>query len=305
LNRAGDERKLLVHHPVLLEETLKYLDPKPGDTVLDGTFGGGGYSAEILKRITPGGTLIAVDRDPDAIERGKSFLAERAVSIVLVNDNFRNIEAILSSAGRTNVNGVVFDLGLSSYKLDSAERGFSFRQDGPLDMRYNTREGVSARDVVNHYGKEEIENIIRDYGQERHASLLASAIVRERKKQKIDTTAELAEIIDRAVGSKYRRQKLHPACRAFQGFRIFVNDELNALAEGIEKAFDALLPGGRICVISFHSLEDRIVKNFFRNKKISKEALLLTKKPVTPSGEEMRTNPRSRSAKLRAAERTI
>ena len=292
-----------MHFPVLLREIIDYLDPETGDVILDATLGGGGHAIEILKKILPGGKLIALDRDPEAIERARPRLEGFKDNITYINDDFRNIDGILVRAGEGRVDGAVFDLGISSFQIDDGGRGFSFLEEGPLDMRFDIRQRLSAGDVVNRFGKEELADIIKKYGEERHAGLLAGAIVEARKKKRIKTTKELSDIICRAIGRKYRRQRLHYAARTFQALRIYVNDELAAVEEGVGKTVFHLRPGSRICVISFHSLEDRIIKNIFRAMAKSGEIAILTKKPVRPGREEIRANPRSRSAKLRVAER--
>lgn len=292
-----------VHLPVLLNETVSGLDPGPGDVVMDGTVGGGGHAAEILRRITPGGKLIAVDRDPEAISRTRVRLTEVGGEVIYVNDDFRNVDRILSEAGVGAIDGAVFDLGVSSFQLDEGEKGFSFLKDGPLDMRFDPTTGLSAAEVVNRFGREELATIIRDYGEERHSRKVAEAICAARKRSRIRTTAELAEIIRAAIGGWYRDQRLHSAARTFQAIRIRVNDELGAAEEGVRKAIDHLNPGGRICVISFHSLEDRIVKNIFRDASKAGRLKPVNKKPIVPTPEEMGANPRSRSAKLRIAEK--
>jgi len=294
-----------LHCPVLLEEVIGYLSPKQGDTVIDATLGGGGHSSEILKRILPDGKIIAVDRDKEAIERNAIKFREYKENIILVNEDFRDIDRIMEISGEKMVNGVIFDLGMSSFQVDDEERGFSFMKDGPLDMRYNPDKGLSAADVVNDFGKEEIEDIIRKYGEERHAKHLANVICSERRKNRIRTTKDLSDIIFKAVGRKYKRQRINPACRTFQGLRIFVNDELGAEEEALKGASRYLAPGGRMCVISFHSLEDRIAKNVFKDMAGRAEVSIITKKPVTPSRKETLENPRARSAKLRVVEKII
>ena len=286
-----------------MKEVVEYLGPGSGDIILDATLGGGGHAIEILNRIIPGGRLIAVDRDPEAIERSRTSLKSFKDNVVYVNDDFRNIDRILASAGAESIDGAVFDLGMSSFQIDDSGRGFSFLKDGPLDMRLDRRKNLSAGDVVNKFGKEELADIIRKYGEERHARLVAGAIADARKKKRIETTGALADIVLKTVGRKYRSQRIHAAARTFQAIRIYVNDELSAIEEGTDKAFHFLRPGSKICVISFHSLEDRIVKNKFREMSRSGEAEILTKKPVCPSSKEIRMNPRSRSAKLRVAKK--
>ncbi len=287
----------------MLKEVMEYLLPEAGDIILDATLGGGGHSQSILKKITPGGKLIALDMDPDAIERGVELLEDFKDSVVYVNNNFRNVDKILGANNIKRIDGAVFDLGVSSFQIDLAEKGFSFLREGPLDMRFDPEQDLSAKDVVNTFSSEELVDIIREYGEERHAKLVARAICAARKAKKIETTGELTEIVQRAVGSKYRSQKIHAACRTFQGLRIYVNDELAALEEALNKTIELLSPTARICVIAFHSLEDRIVKNIFRMRAKNGDLNLIVKKPLRPGIEEVQANSRSRSAKFRVAER--
>ena len=286
-----------------MREVIEFLDPASGEVVLDATLGGGGHAKEILDRIGPGGVLIAVDRDAEAVERAREALKGRAGRIVYVNEDFRNIEKILEIAGVGEIDGAIFDLGISSFQVDDGARGFSFMRDGPLDMRFDPSQKLSAREVVNKFGRRELADIIRNYGEEKHAKIVAEAILAARGRKPIETTAQLRDIIARAIGGKYRHQKIHPAARTFQALRIYVNDELSAVEEAVKRAVPYLSPGGRICVISFHSLEDRIVKNAFRSLARSGEVVIRTRKPVRPCDAEVRENPRSRSAKLRVAEK--
>lgn len=293
-----------MHFPVLLKEALDHLDPKAGDTIFDATLGGGGHALEILNKIKPDGRLIAVDRDPEAINRVREAMGDAGGSISYVNDNFRNVTSILKNAGVEALNGALFDLGMSSFQVDEERRGFSFLKEGPLDMRFDPGGDISASDVVNTFRRDELADIIKEYGEERHAKLVARAIHDSRKKKRIETTGELVEIVRRAVGAKYRKQRLHPAARTFQALRIYVNDELGSLEEALGSITEYLKPGARICVISFHSLEDRIVKNFFRDADREGRLKRVTKKPICPTREEIKVNSRSRSAKLRVAERS-
>ncbi len=306
------------HRPVLISETIALLDPREGGVFLDATLGGGGHSAELLERIGPTGRLIGVDRDPDALEYARERLKDHEDRATLVQGNFRDIGAILGSAGIGELDGAVFDLGVSSHQLDS-QRGFSFMRDEPLDMRMSPSEGEpSAADVVNRYSEADLADLIYNYGEERYSRRLARSIVERRQRAPIKTTGELVNVIVSAVGRKYHGQDIHPATRTFQAIRIEVNRELDAVEVGVASAIDALRIGGRICVISFHSLEDRIVKQLFRKfsgrcecpprlpecRCGAREILkILTRKPVTPSPEEIRDNPRSRSSKLRCAQR--
>ena len=288
---------------MLLRETIQGLNLKSGDVILDATLGGGGHAEEILDKILPGGRLVGVDRDPEAIERVRERLRDHKDTVTYVNEDFRNVGSILDSLGVGAIDGAIFDLGMSSFQVDDQRRGFSFLKDGPLDMRFDPSGGLSAEDVVNETGREELADIIKEFGEERHARLVAGAIFSARKQKRIRTTAELVDIIVKAIGRKYRRQRLHSAARTFQAIRIYVNDELGALEEAIEKTVSYLNLNGRICVISFHSLEDRIVKNIFKEMKRSGKLEILTKKPVRPERDEIRDNPRARSAKLRIAEK--
>lgn len=292
-----------MHIPVLLHEVLDYLDLKPGMTILDATAGGGGHSKHILRRITPGGRLIALDRDPEAVNRIKKVLSEYMEDVVAVNSNFSEIDNIFCDIGIDKINGALFDLGMSSFQIDNAKRGFSFLEDGPLDMRFDKSQDLDAYYVINRFPGNDIARIISDYGEERYARRVASAIVEARKKKTVETTLELAGIIERAIGKKYYKQKLHPAVRSFQGIRIYVNDELNSVEKALHSIIARLEKKARLCVISFHSLEDRIVKNTFREKAREKELLICTKKPLRPGRDEIRGNSRARSAKLRVAEK--
>ena len=279
-----------LHQPVMLSEALDLLNVQPGGVYVDATFGGGGHTRGIIER---GGQVLALDQDPDAHKR-----AERlgGVAIRFAKDNFRNLEAVLTSQGLPPVNGILADLGVSSFHFDDPERGFSYQQEGPLDMRMGDS-GPTAAEIVNTLPEEELANIIWRYGEERQSRRIARAIVEARAREPIETTTRLAEIIRRAVGF---RKAGHPARRTFQALRIYVNDELGALTELLEAAGRVLAPGGRLVVISFHSLEDRIVKHFLRE---DPRFRVLTKKPLVASAAEQEKNPRSRSAKLRAGER--
>jgi 16S rRNA (cytosine1402-N4)-methyltransferase len=288
---------------VLLGEIIEHLDLKAGDVVLDATLGGGGHAESILDKILPGGKLIGLDRDPEALERVQNELRDHKNTITYINEDFRNTGEIFRSLGIKSIDGAIFDLGMSSFQVDDEKRGFSFLKDGPLDMRFDRRKGLSAASVVNKFGREELAEIIKEYGEERHARLVAGAICSARKEKGIQTTGELRDIIAGVIGRKYARQRLHPAARTFQAIRIYVNDELGALKEAISATVPYLGPKARICIISFHSLEDRIVKNAFRDMKKAGVLNILTKKPIRPEEGEVRDNPRSRSAKLRVAEK--
>ncbi len=290
-----------VHVPVLAKEVVEYLRPKPGDYIVDCTLGGAGHTKEILKRIVPGGFLIGLDLDEEAIKISEDNLKEFKGAFMLLNFSFRNISKLPQRVNMDRkFNGILFDLGFSSLQIGSKERGFSFNLESPLDMRFDKKADLSAFEVVNKLPKEELEKIIRTLGQERFSNRIANAIVTERRKQRILTTTLLADIIKKAVPFSGR---IHPATRTFQAIRMFINSELDSLREGLEGSMGLLAPEGRLCVISFHSLEDRLVKHTLRD--FSKRGLIeiLTKKPLRPSREEIAVNPSSRSAKLRAAQR--
>lgn len=303
------------HIPVLLEEVLGGLDIRPDGIYVDGTVGGAGHSRQIASRLTQGGMLIGLDRDPDAVQTAAERLAGYPAKVL--HCNYSELRSALDSLGIGCVNGVLLDLGVSSHQLDEAERGFSYHQDAPLDMRMS-QEGLSARDIVNTWEQGEITKILWDYGEERFAPKIAAAIVRARESAEIETTGELAELIRSAIPQKFRREK-NPCKKSFQAIRIAVNDEFGHLRKGLEAAFDALQPGGRLAVITFHSLEDRIVKRQFAawcagctcppdfpqcvcGKK--PKGRLVTRKAISASPEELQENRRSHSAKLRLIERS-
>ena len=305
------------HVPVLLDECIKYLNIRPDGIYVDGTLGLGGHSEQIARRLN-GGRLIAIDRDLTSIERAGARLEPWADRVTIVHGNFRDVAAILDELGVDAVDGMLFDLGVSSPQLDDGQRGFSYMQDAPLDMRMDPADNVDAWFIVNRWPGDKIARILRDYGEERHANRIAAAIVKRRQEREIATTLELVEVIKSAMPAAALREKQHPAKRSFQAIRIAVNDELSAISQMMETAPDRLKPGGRLCVISFHSLEDRIVKNAIHEREngctCPREAPVctcgfvqtlrsVTRKPVTPGGEELELNPRSRSAKLRVAER--
>ena len=305
------------HIPVLLDECIKYLNIKPDGVYVDGTLGMGGHSEAIAKLLTTG-RLISIDRDAYAIERAGERLAPYADRVTIVRGNFRDLGAILDEQGVGLVDGMLFDLGVSSPQLDEVQRGFSYMADAPLDMRMDGSDSLSAYDVVNRWDEERLSRILFDYGEERYARRISRAIVRRREQKAIETTLELVDIIKGAMPAPALREKQHPAKRSFQAIRIAVNDELGAIAAMMNSAPDKLNKGGRLCVISFHSLEDRIVKAGIAAREngctCPREAPVCTcgfvktlksvhRKPILPSPEELEANPRSRSAKLRVAER--
>jgi len=309
---AQEMEDLNYHRPVLVEEAVELLAPRPGALVVDATCGSGGHTERILKT---GADVLALDQDPDAIEYAREHLAHVGGRVTLRQANFRNADKIFDELGITTIGGALLDIGVSSRQLENAERGFSIMRNGPLDMRMDPKRTLTAADIVNKYSEEDLTRLFRDLGEEPAARRIASLIVKERKSMPFRETLSLARAIEKVVSRHGRR---HPATQVFQALRMEVNDELGALEEGLRVLTSRLEPGARIAVISFHSLEDRIVKNFFRDH--SREWLdrlewpepkrnpeydlnLITSKPVEPSAEEQRANPRSRSAKLRVAEK--
>ena len=289
-----------MHIPVLQKEVLEYLDPKPNENFIDATVGEAGHTVAILEKNQPRGKVLGIEWDPELY---KKLLKSDIDRLTLVNDSFVNLKEIVEREKFTKVSGILFDLGLSSWHLEESGRGFSFLKNEPLDMRYNPQNSLTAEKIVNYWAASEIEKILKTYGEERFAPRIAETFVSFRRIKPIKTTLQLVEIIKKTVPSWYQHKKIHFATRTFQALRIAVNDELNNLEKTLPQAIEILKPGGRLVVISFHSLEDRIVKNFLKEK--SKENILkiLTKKPIRPSGEEIIKNPRSRSAKLRAAQK--
>ncbi len=302
------------HIPVLTKEVLHYLNFKKGGGVyIDCTLGGGGHSKAILKNIYPDGLLIGIDQDIEAIEAAKVELKNFPGKVKLVKGNFKNLEDILSDLKLEAVSGIIFDLGVSSHQLKEKERGFSFREDSHLDMRMDLAQKFDASILINRYTEKELIGVFERYGEERLSKRIARLIVIERQKKPITTTRQLADLVIRALPKTKKRKKwrIHPATRVFQAIRIEVNQELKALEKGLNQAINVLEDKGRICVISYHSLEDRIVKTLF--KEVKREGIaqknyglkILTKKPIRPSSEEVKKNPKARSAKLRVAEKII
>lgn len=295
------------HIPVLLHESIEGLDLKAGDRVFEGTVGLGGHSEEIVKRIGESGVYIGTDEDEIALSHAEKRLAPYMLTKRFYRENFRNLDRVLDDAGYQQVDKMLFDIGLSNLQLEESGRGFSFKRDEPLLMTFHVAprtQALTAREIVNEWEEDSLEDILKGYGEERFARRIALAIVSARAKKPIETTGELADIVANAVPRFARFGKIHPATKTFQAIRIAVNDELGALREGLTKGFARLAPGGRMVVISFHSLEDRIVKNFFRERSTEGFAVLITKKPLVPSEEELMRNPKSRSAKLRIIEKT-
>lgn len=307
------------HKSVLLDETIESLHIKPDGIYVDGTLGGGGHAYEVLRRLGENGRLIGIDQDEDAIEAAEERLKEFGDKVTIVRSNYEHMDEVLRELGIERVNGICLDLGVSSYQLDTADRGFTYREDdAPLDMRMDRRQQETASFIVNTYGESELYRIIRDYGEDRFAKNIAKHIVRARREKEIETTGELIEIIKAAIPARVRATGGHPAKRTFQAIRIELNRELEVLRNSLDRMMDLLAPEGRLSIITFHSLEDRIVKNRFKvnenpctcppdfpvcmcNKK--SRGRVITRKPILPSEEELSENKRSKSAKLRVFEK--
>jgi 16S rRNA (cytosine1402-N4)-methyltransferase len=287
-----------MHIPVLLKEVIEILNPQKNENFIDCNLGEAGHILEILKRTKPEGKILGIELDEETIKKAKEKLIGFEDRIVIENDNFRNLKEIVQKNDFKNVSGILFDLGMSSGSLEESGRGFSFLRNEPLMMNYGNDVLILAKDILNKWSEKDLEKIFKEYGEERFSYRIAKEIVRSRKEKNIETTFDLVEIVKRVVPKKFQFMKIHPATKIFQALRIEVNDELENLKEGLESSLEILNSGGKIVVISFHSLEDRIVKNFFRDNKERLE--ILTKKPITPSEEEIERNIRSRSAKLRA-----
>ncbi len=306
------------HTSVLLEETIDNLHIRPDGIYVDGTLGGGGHSFHIAEKLTEGGHLIGIDQDDEAIEAATKRLSPYKERVTIVRSNYRNVQKVLSDLQVDAIDGMMLDLGVSSYQLDNPERGFSYMVDTALDMRMDRRQSLTAGDIVNTFSQQELFRIIRDYGEDKFAQNIAKHIVSEREKAPIETTGQLSAIIDAAIPAKMKKTGGHPSKKTFQAIRIACNKELEVLEDTIDTMIDLLKPGGRLCIITFHSLEDRIVKNAFRRNenpcicppefpvcvcgRVSK-GKVITKKPILPSEEEMEVNARSKSAKLRVFER--
>ncbi|RHR31882.1 16S rRNA (cytosine(1402)-N(4))-methyltransferase RsmH [Clostridium sp. AF19-22AC] len=306
------------HASVLLEETVNGLAIKPDGIYVDATLGGGGHAFEVCKQLSSKGSFIGIDQDAAAIEAASVRLLDFGERVTIIRSNYCDMKPRLHEIGIDKVDGIILDLGVSSYQLDTAERGFSYRADAPLDMRMDQRQKMTARDIVNDYSEADLYRVIRDYGEDRFAKNIAKHIVMERGKGPIETTGQLNEVISRAIPMKIQKTSGHPSKRTFQAIRIELNHELDVLKETLDTMIDLLNPGGRICIITFHSLEDRIVKSAFRKNEdpcicpknfpvcvcgnVSK-GRVITKKPILPGEEELEFNSRSKSAKLRIFER--
>jgi len=306
------------HISVLLEECIESLNIKKNGIYVDGTLGGAGHSKEIVNKLGKEGLLIGIDQDKNAISAATEKLKDSKCNIKYVHNNFRHLDKILTELNIEGIDGILLDLGVSSHQLDEADRGFSYMQDGPLDMRMDIRQKLTAKNIVNQYSEEELYRILWEYGEEKWAKRIASFIVDYRKDKEIDTTYELVDIIKKAIPKGARRDGPHPAKRSFQGIRIEVNEELAIIEDTIKTAVKYLRPKGRISIITFHSLEDRIVKNIYKKFQNpctcppqfpicqcgeEQQLKIITRKPILPSKEELELNPRSRSAKLRVAEK--
>ena len=307
------------HTSVLLEETVDGLNIKPDGIYVDGTLGGGGHAYEVCTRLSNKGRFIGIDQDEAAIEAAGIRLRDFGERVTIVRSNYCDMKSQLQKLGIDKVDGIVLDLGVSSYQLDTAERGFSYRVDAPLDMRMDRRQTMTAKDIVNDYSEMDLFRIIRDYGEDKFAKNIAKHIVMEREKGPIETTGQLIEIIKRAIPMKFQKTAGHPAKRTFQAIRIELNRELEVLKNTLDDMIDLLNPNGRICIITFHSLEDRIVKSIFKKNEDpctcpshfpvcvcgnESKGKVVTRKPILPSEEELEANSRSKSAKLRIFERS-
>ncbi|MCI7061807.1 MAG: 16S rRNA (cytosine(1402)-N(4))-methyltransferase RsmH [Lachnospiraceae bacterium] len=305
------------HKSVLLQEVIDHLNVRPDGIYADGTLGGAGHAYEVCRRLGAGGRLIGIDQDEDAIAAATERLSEFQDRVTIVRSNYEAMKEVLAELGIEKVNGITLDLGVSSYQLDAAERGFSYREDAPLDMRMDNRQEITAATIVNEYTESELYQVIRKYGEDKFAKNIAKHIVQERQKDPVLTTGRLAQIVDQSIPMKFKKKGGHPAKRTFQAIRIEVNRELTVLEDHISEMIDLLAPGGRFCIITFHSLEDRIVKNAFRTAQDpctcppdfpvcvcgkKSKGKVLTRKPVLPSERELEENSRSKSAKLRVFE---
>ena len=306
------------HRPVLLHPLIESLQPRPGQVYVDGTFGAGGYTAALAERVLPGGRVLAIDRDPAAVAAGNERFADGSAVVTIVQGDFAGMEAIGVAHDFTGVDGVVLDLGISSTQLDDPVRGFSFRFDGPLDMRMDPGDATTAADIVNTWSEADLAALIRTYGEERFARQVAAALVRLRTVEPLHTTTQLRDAVERAIPRRFWPKRIHPATRTFQALRIEVNHELESLNAGLQAAIRILRPGGRLGVVSFHSLEDTIVKNALHVAAQNclcppqqthctcahrASLLLLSRKAIKPDAAELAANPRARSARLRVAEK--
>ena len=296
--------RAMTHIPVLTKEVLEYLNPKENENFIDCTVGQGGHARLILEKTSPQGKVLGIDADSEQIENCKKLLEDFENRLILENASYTDLKNIVEKSNFKNVSGILLDLGMSSWQLEKSQKGFSFLRDEPLNMRYSQNNELTAEKIINEWSEKEIEKILKEYGEEKFSKKIAKNIVEQRVKERITSTFQLAGIITGSVSKRFQYGKIHCATRTFQALRIAVNDELNNLTKVLTEAISFLSSGGRIAVISFHSLEDRIVKNFFKEKENQKILKILTKKPVVGSSGEIDINPRARSAKLRAAIKT-
>jgi len=289
-----------MHVPVLTKEVLQYIDPKPNENFIDGTVGQARHTLLILEKTGPAGRVLGIDLDAGQIENSRLQTEKFQGRVALARGSYGNMREIAKNNNFTPVHGVLLDLGYSSWQIEDSRRGFSFMKDEPLDMRYDAQGSLTAEKIINEYPQDQIKKILEEYGEEKFAKRIAQKIIEQRSIKKIQTTFQLKEVVERAIPAKFRHGKIHCATKSFQAIRIATNKELDSLEEALSAAISVLAPGGRLVVISFHSLEDRIVKRFFKEKEQEGAAIIATKKPVMASGHELMLNPRSRSAKLRA-----
>lgn len=306
------------HKSVLLNETIENLNIKPNGIYVDGTLGGAGHSLEICKRLNEEGRLIGIDQDEDAIRAASDRLSQYRDRVTIVRDNYQNFQSVLDELNVCLVDGILLDLGVSSYQLDNADRGFTYRVDAPLDMRMDNRQKKTAKDIVNEYSEQELFHILKAYGEEKYAKSIAYHIVKYRSNKVIETTEELNDIIRGSIPAKARNGQGHPSKQTFQAIRIELNNELGVLTDSIDRMIERLAPGGRLCIITFHSLEDRIVKNAFRRNEnpcicppnfpvctcgLQSKGKVITRKPIIPEEGEIHDNSRAKSSKLRVFEK--
>lgn len=303
--KTGDALTIVVHKPALLKEVLEIFDPRPGEIYIDATINGGGHSREILKKVGPSGAVLGIDWDCGLVENLKTESKKlKIANLKLFCENYVKLGALAKQEKIERVNGILFDLGFSSYHPEKSGRGFSFQKDEPLDMRYNIQNNeLTAQKIINSWSGEAIEALLKEYGEERFAGRIARGILYERKYRQISTTAELVAVIKKSVPRSYGQSRINPATRTFQALRIAVNGELDNLPKALPQALEILKEGGKMIVISFHSLEDRLVKNFFRQEGKKGNLKILTPKPIVASELELAVNYRARSAKLRAAQK--
>lgn len=295
------------HVPVLLKEVIHYLDPQPNENFIDATIGEAGHTMAILEKNKPNGKVLGIEINPELFQKLLRVQEENSElnmkkRLIVVNDSYANLREIVRENDFHPVHGIVFDLGICSWQIESSGKGFSYQKDEPLDMRFNPNQDLTAAEIINFWEMEKIEQVLREYGEEKYSHRIALALKEARKKERIISTQQLIDILKRTLPKNYDNKRIHFATRVFQALRIAVNQELENIKQGLKEAIEILGPKSKIVVISFHSLEDRIVKNFFKEQEKNNKLQILTKKPISPSMEEIKKNPRSRSAKLRAAQ---